>query len=47
MFDLSKLMGMPLDASGHGAPIDAAMSWVHWLMLALFLFWAPFFLYTL
>ena len=47
MFDLSKLMGMPLDASGHGAPIDAMMSWVHWLMLALFLFWAPFFLYTL
>ena len=47
MFDLSKLMGMPLDASGHGAPIDAMMSWVHWLMLALFVFWAPFFLYTL
>lgn len=47
MFDLSNFLGMPLDASGHGAPIDAAMSWVHWLMLALFLFWAPFFLYTL
>ena len=40
-------MGMPLDASGHGAEIDAMMSWVHWLMLALFLIWAPFFLYTL
>ena len=38
---------MPLDASGHGAPIDAMMSWVHWLMIALFVFWAPFFLYTL
>ncbi len=47
MFDLSKLMGMPLDASGHGASIDAMMSWVHWLMLVLFIFWAPFFLYTL
>ena len=47
MNDLSHWMGMPLDASGHGAPIDAMMSWVHWLMLALFLFWAPFFLYTL
>ena len=47
MFDLSKWMGMPLDASGHGAPIDAMMGWVHWLMLALFIFWAPFFLYTL
>ncbi len=40
-------MGMPLDASGHGAPIDAMMSWVHWLMLALFVIWAPFFLFTL
>ena len=47
MFDLSKIMGMPLDASGHGAPIDAMMSWVHWLMIVLFVFWAPFFLYTL
>ena len=47
MFDLSKLMGMPLDASGHGAPIDSMMSWVHWLMIVLFLFWAAFFLYTL
>ncbi len=47
MFDLSKLMGMPLDASGHGAQIDAMMSWVHWLMIALVVIWAPFFGYTL
>jgi len=47
MFDLSKWMGMPLDASGHGAAIDSMMSWVHWLMLALVVFWAPFFFYTL
>ncbi len=47
MFDFSNFWGMPLDASGHGAPIDAMMGWVHVLMLALFIFWAPFFLYTL
>ena len=47
MNDLSKWMGMPLDASGHGAAIDGMMSWVHWLMLALFLIWAPFFIYCL
>ena len=48
MDDLSHWIGgLPLDASGHGASIDAMMSWVHWLMLALFIFWAPFFLYTL
>ena len=47
MFDLSKLMGMPLDASGHGAQIDSMMSWVHWLMIALFVIWAPFFVYTI
>ncbi|MCY3487776.1 MAG: hypothetical protein OXH34_04985 [Bacteroidetes bacterium] len=47
MNDLSKWMGMPLDASGHGVDIDIMMSWVHWLMLVLFLIWAPFFLYCL
>ena len=47
MFDLAEFMGMPLDASGHGAPIDSMMGWVHWLMVALFVIWAPFFLYTL
>ena len=47
MNDLAQWMGMPVDASAHGAPIDAMMSWVHWLMVLLFLIWAPFFLYTL
>ena len=47
MFDLSKWMGMPLDASGHGAAIDSMMSWVHWLMILLVVIWAPFFFYTL
>ena len=47
MNDLSKWMGMPLDASGHGAEIDIMMSWVHWLMILLFVIWAPFFVYCL
>ena len=47
MFDLSQYLGMPPDASAHGHEIDAMMGLVHWLMLVLFLFWAPFFLYTL
>lgn len=47
MFDLSQYLGMPPDASAHGHEIDFMMGLVHWLMLALFLFWAPFFLYTL
>lgn len=47
MFDLSPLLGMPPDASAHGPEIDHMMSLVHWLMFALFAFWAPFFLYTL
>ena len=47
MFDLSKLMGMPLDASGHGAQIDSMMSWVHWLMIVLLVVWTPFFVYVL
>ena len=47
MFDLSPFLGMPPDASAHGYAIDNMMSLVHWLMIALFVFWAPFFLYTL
>ncbi|HMB90730.1 MAG TPA: cytochrome c oxidase subunit II [Rhodothermales bacterium] len=47
MFDLSKYLGMPFDASSHGYQIDFMMGLVHWLMLFLFLIWAPFFIYTL
>ncbi len=47
MFDYTTLLGMPPDVSAHGYAIDNMMGLVHWLMLALFLFWAPFFLYTL
>ena len=47
MFDISQYLGLPLDGSSHGHEIDLMMSLVHWLMLLLFVFWAPFFLYTL
>ena len=47
MFDYTTLLGMPPDVSAHGYAIDNMMGLVHWLMLFLFLFWAPFFLYTL
>ena len=34
-------------ASSHGAAIDSALGWVHWLMAILFVGWLGFFLYTL
>lgn len=45
--DLTPYLGMPENASLHGAEIDYMMSLVHWLMIVLFLIWAPFFIYTL
>lgn len=45
--DLVQFMNMPLDASAHGHEIDTMMSLVHWLMIILFVIWAPYFLYTL
>ncbi|MEX0601412.1 MAG: cytochrome c oxidase subunit II [Rhodothermales bacterium] len=45
--DLSPLLGMPEAASAHSAQVDALMGLVHWLMIILFVIWAPFFLYTL
>ena len=45
--DLTNYLGMPEAASAQSAEIDAMMGLVHWLMLVLFLIWAPFFLYTL
>jgi len=47
MFDLSSYLGLPPDASAYGHEIDFMMGLVHWLMLLLFVFWAPFFIYTL
>lgn len=47
MFDLSTYLGLPTNASVHGHEIDFMLGLVHWLMILLFVFWAPFFIYTL
>ncbi len=44
---LEKLLGLPADASSHGARVDMLMLWVHLLMLVLFVGWITFFIYTL
>ena len=38
---------MPPIASAHGAQIDGALDWVHWLMAILFVGWISFFLFAL
>lgn len=45
--DLTQYLGMPENAAVHGGQIDFMMGLVHWLMIVLFLIWAPFFIYTL
>jgi len=44
---MQDLLGLPLDASAHGANIDNMISLVHWLMAVLFVGWGAFFVYTL
>ncbi|MEO8167920.1 MAG: hypothetical protein ABI623_06715 [bacterium] len=41
------LLGLPIDASTHGHSIDQIIVITHWLMLALFLGWGTFFVYSL
>lgn len=38
---------MPVDASAHGAELDALSVWVHWLMAVLFVGWGLYFMYVL
>ena len=38
---------MPIDASAHGAELDAMNALVHWLMLVLFVGWGIYFAYVL
>ena len=38
---------MPIDASAHGAELDAMNALVHWLMLILFVGWGVYFAYVL
>lgn len=47
MPDISPYLGMPENISSHGGDIDYMMSLVHWLMIALFVFWTPYFIYVL
>ncbi len=44
---MQNLLGLPLDASVHGAQIDSVIGIIHWLMLILFVGWGLFFIYTL
>ena len=44
---MQNLLGLPFDASAHGAEIDNMISLIHWLMLILFVGWGTFFVYTL
>lgn len=52
MFDwlrniLIKTMGLPMVASEHGNQVDYFIVYVHWLMLALFVGWGGYFVYTI
>jgi cytochrome c oxidase subunit 2 len=38
---------LPLNAAAHGAQIDGALNWVHWLMALLFVGWMAFFFFVL
>ena len=42
-----KILGLPLDASAHGAQTDRLILYVHILMAVLFVGWIAFFLYTI
>ena len=47
MLELLTRLGLPANFSAQGGAIDDALAWTHILMVILFLFWAPFFIYTL
>lgn len=44
---MNELLGLPIDASAHGADIDGLIALMHWLMFALFFGWLIYFLYVL
>src|SRR5262245_39126616 len=44
---MEKYLGLPLNASAHGAQLDYVTGLVHWVMLVLFVGWGLFFLFTL
>ena len=45
--DITRYMGLPENAAVHGVELDYMLGLVHWLVIVLFLIWAPFFLFTL
>ena len=47
MIELLHSLGLPVAASAHGPELDYMMGLVHWVMLILFVIWAPYFVYTL
>lgn len=47
MFDITKYLGLPINVSTHGQELDYMLGLVHWLMIILFVIWAPFFVYVL
>ncbi len=44
---MRELLHLPVDGSAHGPAIDNMLAVIHWLMLALFVGWGAFFVYTL
>lgn len=44
---MEKYLSLPPDGAVHGAGIDSLITWVHWLMLVLFVGWGIFYVYTL
>ncbi len=46
MLELFRKLGLPEIAAEHGARLDEMMAWVHWLMLALFVGWGAFYIFS-
>jgi cytochrome c oxidase subunit 2 len=44
---MKELLGLPIDASVQGPPIDNMIAMIHWLMLILFVGWISYFVFTL
>jgi cytochrome c oxidase subunit II len=44
---MQELLGLPPEASAHAHEIDGSIALIHWLMLALFVGWSAFYLYSL
>jgi cytochrome c oxidase subunit 2 len=44
---MKEFLGLPVMASDHGAGVDNLLSYIHWLMIALFVGWFCYFIYAL